>query len=159
MSNARILMLSAAAALALASQPVLAHGFDPGERCHHEHFAMAGDNMGPGIIGRVARRLGLSQEQRQALEAIADKHRPELRQLRDAIADNGRALKKARADDPKLQDLAAAQGKAIAGMIVLHKQMRAEVDTVLTPEQRNKLEMLRHHARHQNEGRGGWRDR
>jgi Spy/CpxP family protein refolding chaperone len=132
-------MLSAIAAVSLASQAAMAHGFDGGENCQREHFARDGDNMGPRIPHRLAYRLGLSQEQRQALEAIAEKHRSDLRQLRDSISDNGRALRKAQADDPKLQELAAAQGKAIADMIVLHKQIRAEVDKVLTDQQRERL--------------------
>ena len=163
MTNARILMLSAIAAIALSGQPVLAHDFDDfdhGGNCRHEHAAMAGHYLGPEISARLAHRLGLSPEQRQALEAIGDKHRPELRQLRDTLGDNGRALRKAQADDPKLAELAGAQGKAIADMIVLHKQIRAEVDKVLTDQQREKLDMMRQHAwRHQREGRGGWHDR
>lgn len=159
MTNVRILMLSAIAAVSLANQPVMAHGFDGGENGQREHFAMDGDNMGPRIPHRLAYRLGLSQEQRQALDDIADKHRSVLRQLRDSISDNGRALRKARADDPKLQELAAAEGKAIADMIVLHKQIRAEVDNVLTDQQREKLKMLRHHAWQQRSGHGQWHGR
>lgn len=158
MSNARILMLSAIAAVSLASQPVLAHEFDRNERCQHEHSAMHSDGIGPGIVHRLADRLGVSKEQREALENIADKHRSDLRQLRDSIFDNGRALRKAQADDPKLPELAAAEGKAITDMIVLRKQIRAEVDSVLTDRQREKLKMLERHAWHQHSDRGAWHD-
>lgn len=152
MSNARIFMLSTMAAIALAAQPVMAHGFDGGENCRHGQFNMHGDDMGMRILNRLADRLDLSQVQRQALEAIADKHRSDLRQLRDSISDNGRALRKAQADDPRLPELALAQGKAISDMIVLRKQIRAEVDNVLTAEQREKLRMLWYGAWQQKRG-------
>jgi Spy/CpxP family protein refolding chaperone len=159
MSNARILMLCAMAVVSLASQPAVAHEFDGGEGCHREHSAMHGDGMGPGILHRLGDRLGVSKEQREALEGIAGKHRSDLRQLRGLIFDNGRALRKVQADDPKLPELAAAEGKAIADMIVLRKQIRAEVDSVLTDRQRDKLKMLERHAWHQHSDRSAWHDR
>ncbi len=159
MSNARILMLCAIAVISLASQPTLAHEFDGGESCHHGHFSMRGDSMGLGVLHRLADRLGISKEQRAALEDIVDKHRPELRQLRESISDNGGALRRAQADDPKLPELAAAEGKSIADMIVLRKQIGAEVDSVLTDRQREKLRMLERHAWHQRSDRSAWHDR
>lgn len=98
-------------------------------------------------IDRMSGLLDLSKEQRDAMRAIGDKHRPQLRELRDRLSDSRRQLRdlaaKGTPDAAQVRPLAEAQGKAMADMMVLRTQMRAEMDKVLTDAQRDKLRQLR----------------
>jgi Spy/CpxP family protein refolding chaperone len=146
------------AALGLLGQPILSHADAdarpamPAHGCDHPRQGMEGRGL-----ERMARFLDLSAEQQQALKAIEAKYGPEMRELRQLSFDNHKALDKMDASDPRLQELAAAQGKTMADMTVLHKQMRAQMDKVLTPAQRQKMqdrfEQRRHHRGHPDGGR------
>ena len=121
---------------------------DPGDRpsmqgrhCHH-HCPPPGDAEGMPGLERMADHLNLSKEQRQAMHAIEDKYRPEMRDLRQLLADNRAALMKMDAGDAKLQETAEAQGKTLADTMILRKKMHAELDKVLTEEQRQTLGKL-----------------
>jgi Spy/CpxP family protein refolding chaperone len=108
---------------------------------------------GPGAgIERMARRLDLSGKQLASVRAVEDKNRPQLRSLRDQMAANHQHLrqlaKQQTLDTGKLRSVADDQGKAIADMIVLRAEMRAEIDKILTDKQRDKL----HHMH----GKGKW---
>jgi Spy/CpxP family protein refolding chaperone len=145
----RTLLTGSLIALGLLAQPVLALAFegDSSPRSPHEcgRSALA---SGSHRRGCLADRLGLSKAQRGSLNTIDDKYRPELRDLRELRSDNRKALARMDASDARLQELAEAQGKAIADMIVLRKSMRADVDRVLTDEQRQQLREMFEHPRH-----------
>ncbi|MBI4756194.1 MAG: Spy/CpxP family protein refolding chaperone [Betaproteobacteria bacterium] len=98
-------------------------------------------------IDRMSGLLDLSKEQRDAMRAIGDKHRPQLRELGDRLSDSRRQLRELAAkgtpDAAQVRPLAEAQGKAMADMMVLRTQMRAEMDKVLTDAQRDKLRQMR----------------
>lgn len=135
-----------------AAVPVFANPHGHGERgCGYMgHMGGYGDT-GAGIE-RLARHLDLTGDQLTAVRAIEDKHRAQLRDLRDRMRANHkqlRALAKAQTPDAgQLKTVADAQGKAIADMIVLRGEMRVEVDKVLTDKQREKLRHMR--------GKGHW---
>ena len=140
MKTQKTVLAASVVALGLLSHPLLSQAFD-GEGFHRSghHCARSGDAMqGPGW-GRLADRLHLTKEQRQSMNTIEDKYRPALRDLRQSLSDKRTALKTMDATDAKLPELAAAQGKAISDMIVMRKQMRSEMDKVLTDEQRQTL--------------------
>ena len=133
---------------------------DPGDRPYLQgrHCHPPGDAEGGPGMERMADHLNLSKEQRQAMHAIEDKYRPEMRDLRQLLADNRAALMKMDAGDAKLQETAEAQGKTLADTMILRKKMHAELDKVLTEEQRQTLGKMM--ARHQggnmhHEWRGG----
>lgn len=98
---------------------------------------------------RMADRLKLNPEQRKSMLAIKDKYQPQMRALRQSLSGQRDALSKLEANDAKVQEAAAAQGKTIAELIVLRKQMRGEMDTVLTEEQRQAMsKFMQHRGRH-----------
>ncbi len=138
-------------ATAAVAAPVFARG-DGADHCRHtafhRGFGMAGDL--DGRIERMAHKLGLSKDQVASLRAIADKARPQSRDIRDRMADAHRALDTLRKginpDETQLSAAADAQGKAIADMIVLQAATRAQIDKVLTPEQLKKWRSHMHHA-------------
>ncbi|MHB1333703.1 MAG: Spy/CpxP family protein refolding chaperone [Sulfuriferula sp.] len=104
-------------------------------------------------IYRLGKRLGLTQDQRTAVRAIVDQHRPEMRALQGAQEKNQYQLAEFSSPDSsdprQVRVLADRQGKIIADMIVLRVQMRNEINRILTAEQRNKLIRAREIRRYQ----------
>lgn len=151
----KTLLAASMVALGMVGQPVLSHadtGVRPamsGHDCDRSRKRMEGHGF-----ERMARFLDLSAEQRQALKAIEAKYGPEMRELRQLSFDNRKALYKMDANNPGLQELAAAQGKTMADMTVLRKQMRSQMDKVLTDAQRQKLKDMFEHRGHP----GGWHE-
>lgn len=144
------------AAFILLGQPARAHA-DAGTRgdgCGQSRQEMKGHGL-----ERMTRLLGLSTGQQQAMKAVEDKYGPEMRELRQLSFDHPKALDKMDAGDPKLQELAAAQGKTLADMMVLRKQMRAQMEQTLTDAQRQKLKTLYEHRREQRGHSGAWQER
>lgn len=144
------------AAFILLGQPARAHA-DAGTR--GGGCGQSRQDMKDHGLDRMTRFLGLSTEQQQAMKAVEDKYGPEMRELRQLSFDNRKALDKMDASDPKLQELAAAQGKTLADMMVLRKQMRAQMEQTLTDAQRQKLKTLYEHRREQRGHPGAWQER
>lgn len=101
-------------------------------------FAAGPQGVGPHcrLGDRMAQNLGLSETQKAQVKGICERYAGELRQLwRDERA--ARAARRARAQE-------------------LHSRMQAEIERVLTPEQRQKLQQMRA-DRYRNEWRLGVR--
>jgi Spy/CpxP family protein refolding chaperone len=100
-------------------------------------------------IERMADMLDLSKEQRDQVRAIVDKSRPQARELRDKLADNRKQLhalvQQGNAKEADVRKLADAQGKLTADLIVQHTKVRSEIQALLTPEQREKLQQRFEH--------------
>ncbi len=150
MNIRKTFLATSAIALGLLVQPVLSQAFDgeQGQRWHQCRDKASGDARKMRGWERLADRLALTQEQRQAMSAIKDKYQPTLLSLRQQLSDSRAALEKLSATDAGLPELAATQGKAISDMIIARKQMRSEMDKVLTEEQRQKMNGLMEHHRH-----------
>jgi len=95
-----------------------------------------------GDVDRTARQfrsLGLSDDQRQQLWAIADSFRSELREQQDALGDGHEAIREMLVsesyDAVQLSALANKQGDIIASMIEQHAEMVRQMGSVLTSEQ------------------------
>lgn len=135
-----------------AAAPVFANAYGHGDRwCgHRSHMGGYGDPEDG--IEHMAKRLDLTGDQLKSVRAIEDKNRLQLRNLRDQMRANHKQLRELAIeqtpDAGRLRSVADAQGKAIADMIVLRAEMRAEIDRVLTDKQREKL----HHMG----GKGKW---
>ena len=94
--------------------------------------------------------LGLSDAQRQQIKAAVQQHRDEFK----ALADRGRAtrkeLRQAATSDPVdeavIREKSAAVAAVHADLAVLGSRVRAEVFSLLTPEQQAKAKELRSQA-------------
>lgn len=115
----------------------------------HGDSADAGETHG---WSRLADRLNLSEEQRRSMKVINEKYQPELRNLRQQLVDNRAAIAKMDVADIRLKELAEAQCKAHTSMIIARKNMRAEMDKVLTDEQRKKLKTMFERDGHRRSG-------
>jgi Spy/CpxP family protein refolding chaperone len=134
----KTILAASMAVFGLLGQPVLSHA--DAMLTHTDAYVRPA--MQNPDFERMARLLGISFEQRLALKVIVDKYRPELRELAQLSFDNRKALSEMDASDPGLQELAAAQGKTMADMTVLLKQMSSQMDKVLTPAQQQRMEDL-----------------
>lgn len=101
----------------------------------------------PGHIEALADRLEVTDGQRAALRAVVDGSRPQLRALQDRARVNRQAL---RALDPAAADyraqvdlLAAEHGEISSQMVRLRAGMRADIQAILTEEQRLQAAELR----------------
>ena len=96
---------------------------------------------------RMAEVLGLTQEQRTTVRAIIDKARPQKRELRDKLRENRKQLnalvQAGTPNESEVRRIADAQGRTTADMIVLRTKVRTEINAVLTPEQREKMQNMR----------------
>lgn len=101
------------------------------------------------MIERLSATLNLSNQQRDAMYAIADKARPQTRALRDQLVETHKQLRALKQqgtpNESEVRKLADAQGKAIADMIVLRTKVQTEIRGVLTDAQRQQLDQWREH--------------
>ncbi len=113
-------------------------------------------------IERMHKELGLTDQQVTKLRAIRDKYRPQKEKLRDemrANRDKMRALMDTgNASESSVRKLADAEGRLMSNMIVLHSDMKQEMDKVLTKEQLQKRNELREKWREERKERRGERD-
>lgn len=132
----------------------LAGGKGQSAGCHHAY-----QHTRESQIYRIGKRLGLTKDQRTAVRAIVEQHRPQMRALRDMQIENRHQLMALSASDnsdaAQVRALADTQVKAIADMIVLRAQMRSEINNVLTEEQRKKLLRARENRGHQSGNKQG----
>lgn len=96
---------------------------------------------------RLAKRLDLSEEQRAQTKAISNKYRDMKVDLRDRMRQNRSELREltrqADFDESAIRRLAEKQGDLKAEMIVLRARQRADLGTILTGEQRARLQQMR----------------
>jgi len=107
---------------------------------------------GPGVgmpfagrmLDRMAERLELDDTQRQTIENVVSAAKPEFDALRDSFRANRETLAALDPADPEYSvDLEAAareNGRLAAEATLLHSRVRAEIDAVLTEEQRAEFE-------------------
>lgn len=130
----------------------LVAGLASGAASAHRGGFGGGDGFGHGMGGgrgieRMADWLDVTPAQRTSIRAIEDKYRPQMRTLRDQMADSRKALRdlstQAKPDESKVRTLADAQGKAMSELIVLRTRMFGEMQQLLTDAQRAKLRDFR----------------
>jgi len=128
----------------------LAYAMPPGsgESCLHGGRSMGFGHRGmdsDSQVDRMAERLDLTKEQRDKVRAIVDKTRPQTRELRDKLSENRKQLQtltqQGTAKESEIRKLADNQGKLIADMIVQRNKVQGEISAVLTPEQREKMQL------------------
>lgn len=120
---------------------------------------------------RFSQQLNLSDEQQQKIRAIHDKDRESFQKIGQQMRDNRKTLFQldttAKDYDAKVKKLARQQGELVERMIVLHSHERADVNAVLTAEQREQAKKLMQQRRDRmkdrmRDGKGGnrgWSDR
>jgi Spy/CpxP family protein refolding chaperone len=170
MSNALLFGMIALGSMGLAGTVHASAGKGDHEYCMHKDGGMKKHGMyghgkgygkGHGIkhggrgfnIERMAEHLELTTEQRSKIEAIVEETRPRVKAIREQMRDNRKQLREVSAADTYDKDavrkLADAQGDLKADMIMLRSEQKSRIRSVLTEEQRNKMQAMRDkHQRH-----------
>jgi protein CpxP len=143
-------------AASMAPAAVLSQGFDGHRGAWH------GFDDSERFAEHMTRHFGLDDTQAQSVRNIVDAAAPEMTSLRDKARMNHEAIRALEVTDPdypaKLSDLARANGELATAQTLLHGRLRAELDAVLTPEQREKIATEGADGRH-HWGERGKRDR
>ena len=133
-------MVAAALAGSLIALPML--GQAHGGKGHHGRGHDHGMSFHSGVehLEKLAQKRDVTDEQRKQIRAIADKFRPQTREIGDRLraARKGmyQEMKADKPDETKIMSLAATKGKAEGEMMVMRAKIRAEMNGVLTEEQR-----------------------
>ncbi|GEM_PF-1832637 len=135
-----------------AGGPAQAHPWGPG--CMHGPPGGAYGHRREDPERHLMRRfehLDLKPGQRTAIHAAFEKARPQFRKLFHEMRANRRALggmlASAKIDPVRIRALARAQGRLVADLIGARTELRIRIASILTPEQRRKLEELRRDCR------------
>jgi protein CpxP len=123
------------------------------------HHAWQGDFGDPDrLVEHMTRRLELDETQTAKVQNIVTAAKPEMLELRDRAMQNHEAVRTLDANDPdfdtKLANLAQENGELATAATLLHGRLRAEINAVLTPEQREEFAGMSHRS-----GRRGPPDR
>jgi len=104
------------------------------------------DAHAPGL-GRTARRLGLSDDQKDQIRGILKSHATEIETQLEASQSGRKALREAMGvqplDETLVRQQALALGEVRADGAVLRARIRSEIWPVLTTEQQEKATQLR----------------
>lgn len=100
----------------------------------------------PRMLERMAGELQLTEDQKQKLRGIFESARPEMDQVRALGRQNAEKLQAARPGDKNydavVSEVARNAGELATRAVTNGAQLRAQVWSVLTPEQRQKMETL-----------------
>lgn len=114
-------------------------------------------------IQRMTKQLGLSEDQAAQVKTIKEKYQPQKQQLRSAMMEKRRALKDLMKTEPMdeagVQQLAESMGQLKTDKIILKSKMISEINQVLTAEQREKRNAMKHHRGYKHHGHGEHHER
>lgn len=143
----------AASLFLVGAASVLATGLSAGE------ISPRGRGHGLGILGRAARHLDLTDDQKARIRGVMESHEARLAQQRDARRAAGRALHEATVaearDEAAIRARAAEVGRVMGDGAVLKARIRSEISPILTGEQRDKLQEMRGRSEERRGRRGG----
>lgn len=122
---------------------------------HGGHHKMSGPegrmSMPHDKLMRALDHIEISDEQRDKIDEIFDENRDNMRELMRATRDNRKALHKAMQDDNSslemVKSLAKEQGDLAEERMIQQYQIRQQLKSVLTDEQREQLKNLREDRR------------
>jgi Spy/CpxP family protein refolding chaperone len=142
----RTAALVAAAVLALAAVPALAHA-----------SGRWGHGDGAGHILFMAKKLGLSDAQTTQIQTIATTYRQgalgaTMKSMRAAREALGATIHDSSATDEQVRAASASVAALAAQLAVQRHQMAAEISAVLTPDQAAKLAELRANFKNRHSG-------
>ena len=114
----------------------------PDKGSHGKHRA-----MGPGKrIDRMAKKLHLTEAQKEQVKAILASERDKIEPLRQQLAENRENLRKAIEADPfneaTVRALAASQNETRVELVVFRARTKSQIYALLTPEQRELTKTL-----------------
>jgi len=133
------------------------HAGHGGKDCHADSLHALGHSS-PAYLEKLAAGDRVSDAQRTKLRALADKHRPNVRQYGDALRQAGadlRAAMQSDTPDPEaIRAAAEAKGRATGELMVIGSQIRTALRSIL-PKEEPEPYWKRHHERGELDGKKG----
>lgn len=129
------------------------------ENCeHHGMHGMAGKHGNKGQYGfaarieRMAKRLNLTEQQLKKVQEVEATYQPKMQAMYDKGKSTHQKLREAMhgdlTDQAAIKKLAQQVGELKADKIVLHSQMRAEINKILTKEQQQQMKTMHEKYKH-----------
>ena len=153
MTSKKLIALRAASLLTLmAALPLGGQAWQGGARPGSPPGGHGPDMMGVGAppILRLVRELDMSEVQREQVFTVLDRYQPSLRKLMFSLGDGREALHAVLSEggfDPaRLEQDAAAHGRAAQELYLTTARMLSEISALLTPAQRVRLDESRQFA-------------
>lgn len=138
-----------ASSIASADTPADAGSGKTSQECHHRaHSRMEqGTDGGERFLNRMTDRLKLTAEQRSSVEAILQKSKPQMADLKEEMQTNRKALHELRrdgySDAGQVRALAQERGNLVTDLIIQRSKIRNEIQQVLTDAQREQMKQMR----------------
>ncbi len=130
---------------------LVAMGASAAEHLGHGGPGMRGFGDPDRMIETMTRKLELDETQAQSVRNIIDAARPAMDEMKNKAMANRKAIGELDVNDPdygtKLQNLSEENGYLASQATQLFGQLRADIASVLTPEQQQKLSEGMHNKR------------
>ncbi|ARO87895.1 hypothetical protein EBAPG3_009005 [Nitrosospira lacus] len=128
--------------------------------CHHGAHSRMGQGMDGGerFLNRMTDRLKLTPEQRSSVEAVLQKSKSQMANLKEKMQTNRKALRELKqngsGDSSEVQVLAQERGNLVTESIIQRNKIRNEIQLVLTDTQREQMKQMReeHKPGHHDKG-------
>lgn len=124
---------------------------------HGKHSKTWGKGMDEGkYLDRMTDRLKLTPEQRTSVQAVLQKSKPQMTNIREKMQTNRKALREVKregkSDGNQVQALARERGDLVANMIIQRSKVRNEIQQILTDTQQEQMKQMREKREHHNKG-------
>lgn len=130
------------------------------QECRHgSHSRMGqGADGGERFLNRMTDRLKLTTEQRSSVEAVLQKSKSQMANLKEKMQTNRKALRELKqnggGDGSQVQVLAQERGNLVAASIIQRSKIRNEIQLVLTDTQREQMKQMREEHKHGHHNKG-----
>jgi Spy/CpxP family protein refolding chaperone len=122
--------------------------------CHYGKHSKTWDEGK--YLDRMTEQLKLTPDQRTSVQAVLQKSKPQMTNIREKMQTNRKALREVKREDKsdgnQVQALARERGDLVADMIIQRSKVRSEIQQILTDTQREQMKQMRGRHEHHDKG-------
>ena len=122
--------------------------------CHHGKHSKTWDEGK--YLDRMTEQLKLTPDQRTSVQAVLQKSKPQMTNIREKMQTNRKALRdikrEGKDDANQVQALAQERGDLVTDMIIQRSKIRNDIRQILTDAQRGQMKQMYERREHQNKG-------
>jgi len=143
-----------ASSIAFAATDPAADATKASKDCHHGKYSKTWDEGK--YLDRMTEQLKLTPDQRTSVQAVLQKSKPQMTNIREKMQTNRKALREVKregkSDGNQVQALARERGDLVADMIIQRSKVRSEIQQILTDTQREQMKQMRGRHEHHDKG-------
>jgi Spy/CpxP family protein refolding chaperone len=143
-----------ASSIAFAATDPAADATKASRDCHYGKHSKMGDEGK--YLDRMTEQLKLTPDQRTSVQAVLQKSKPQMTNIREKMQTNRKALREVKregkSDGNQVQALARERGDLVADMIIQRSKVRSEIQQILTDTQREQMKQMRGRHEHHDKG-------